>query len=164
MYCASRLHHLCLLPLFPPSDEEENDIAIYQNKKFGGKDSWKDEQISFKIHHIYRLKKIRSCLIQILYYLKSRFISWILWHVKSAKYDPPLPHDLIHYDSTISIMNLPTVLTHFNFQKSSRYENASQPLSFKVQRTTRLLKLEERSMLFPPSISETQRRKIRRHL
>ena len=31
-------------------------------------------------------------------HLKSQFVSWIFRHVRSARYDPFLPHDLIHLE------------------------------------------------------------------
>ena len=114
------------------------------------RNSWEDEQTSSKIHPIYRWRNQIASYSNSQPPPKSPFVSWNLQHVKIARYDLPLPHDFIHHDARISIINLSTLFTHFNFQKRSRYEKTSQLLSFKAQRTPRLLKPEERSVRSSP--------------
>ena len=41
------------------------------------------------------------------------FVSQIVWHIRLAKYDPFMLHDLIHHKIKILVINLPTVFTSF---------------------------------------------------
>jgi len=78
----------------------------------------------------------------------------------TTRYDPPLPHDLIHHDARISIINLPAVLTHFNFQKGSKSRKALNysPLKYKGRHNFSSQRRDQST----PLLSRTQRKKKRR--
>ena len=129
MYCISRLHHLRPFPLFFPSDKEERHSYLPAQEVWG-QETLEKMGMLLQGPTLFIDGGTKSPPIQILNKESSRIPEFTACH--TTRYDLPLPHDLIHHDARISIINLPAVLTHLNFQRGSKYRKASQLLPFKV--------------------------------
>ena len=107
-------------PSLSSTGQRRKTLEPTKTKKIGARDSLRDWKTSLQRSALIINGEARSFPTQILKFPKNSSIFIDFWHVKSVKYQPPLPHDRIHHDTKISFINLPAVLQSWCIQINSQ--------------------------------------------
>ena len=110
------LHHWH--PLHLSSSEEKIAIQSTRAKNIRGREKSSDDGLPIPKYFLFVDAKTEPRRIQIFHIYRDGFESRIFWHFRSTRFDSILPHNLVHYEFKIWIINYPVVFT--SFQRETR--------------------------------------------